>query len=276
MNIVKSKLQRDEDLQILNWLTPINYGTQHSDLFQRRQPGTCQWLLDSAEYQSWLNIGKQTLFCPGIPGTGKTILTSVVVDHLITRFQNDQTVSIVYIYCSFQRKDEQKYDNLLASLLKQLAQSQNPLPKAIRDLYNRHRKKRTCPSSDEISRLVRTVASLFSRVFVVVDALDEYQASDGCRESFISELFNLQTHSTTSIFATSRFVPEVTSKFDKCTILEIRANDDDVKRYLEVHMKGLPSFAQLDRQLQEEVKTGISEAADGMYVLSNNRDVKRC
>jgi len=275
MTIVKSKLQSDEDLQILDWLTPIEYGTQHSDFLHRRQPGTCQWLLDSTQYQTWLNTGKQILFCPGIPGTGKTILTSVVVDHLLTRFQSDQTVSIVYVYCSFRRKDEQKYDNLLVSLLKQLAQNQASLPKGIRDLYNRHRKKQTRPPSDEISKLIQAVAALFSRVFVVVDALDECKASDGCRENFISELFNLQNHSTTSIFATSRFVPEVTSKFDKCTILEIRANDEDVKKYLEVHMKGLPSFAQQDRQLQEEIKMVISEAADGMYVLSYNRYVKR-
>ena len=29
---------------------------------------------DSVKYQSWLKTSKQTLFCPGIPGAGKTIL----------------------------------------------------------------------------------------------------------------------------------------------------------------------------------------------------------
>jgi hypothetical protein len=114
--------QDDQDRQkILDWLTPVDYGPQHSDYLKRRQRGTGQWLLDSAKYQTWLNIGKQALFCPGIPGAGKTILTSIIVDDLITRFQNDPTVNIVYIYCNFRRKDEQKIDDLLASLLKQLA-----------------------------------------------------------------------------------------------------------------------------------------------------------
>ncbi|RYP64225.1 hypothetical protein DL770_009235 [Monosporascus sp. CRB-9-2] len=112
---VKSKLDTKEDFEILNWLTPIDYGPQHSDFFKRRQPGTGQWLLDSVEYQTWINMDKQTLFCPGIPGAGKTILTSIVVDDLSTRFQSDRKTGFAYIYCIFQRQAEQTVDNLLAS-----------------------------------------------------------------------------------------------------------------------------------------------------------------
>ena len=51
---VKSKLNRNEDLEILNWLMPIDYDTQQSDNIRRRQPETRQWLLDSEEFQMWL------------------------------------------------------------------------------------------------------------------------------------------------------------------------------------------------------------------------------
>src|SRR5580700_1858293 len=153
--------QDDQDHQkILVWLTPVNYSPQQSDYLKRRQQGTGQWLLDSAEYQTWLNIGKQTLFCPGIPGAGKTILTSIMVDDLITRFQNDPTVSIAYIYCEFWRKDEQKIDDLLASLLKQLAQGQSSLPDSVKDLYDRHKVKQTRPSLDETLRSLHSVAAM--------------------------------------------------------------------------------------------------------------------
>src|SRR5947209_377555 len=86
---IRFKLVRKEDTEVLNWLTPVEYGTQQSDFLRRRQAGTGQWLLKSTEYQTWLNSGKQTLFCPGIPGAGKTILTSIVVDDLIRGIQND-------------------------------------------------------------------------------------------------------------------------------------------------------------------------------------------
>src|SRR5215471_9886748 len=95
-------LDTDRKIKILNWLTSINYGSQQSDLVDRQQNGTGQWLLNSDEFQKWLNQSKQTLFCPGIPGAGKTMIVSIVVDHLSAKFKNDANISIAYIYCSYQ------------------------------------------------------------------------------------------------------------------------------------------------------------------------------
>ncbi|KAH8585484.1 hypothetical protein B0O99DRAFT_603266 [Bisporella sp. PMI_857] len=235
-------------------------------LSYRRQEGTGQWLLDSAEFHAWAEIEKQTLFCPGIPGAGKTILTSIVVNDLISRFHKNSTTGIAYIYCNFNRQEKQKVGDLLASLLKQLAESQLSLPGSVKDLYTHHEAKRTRPSLDEISRVLESVAAIYSRVFFIVDALDECQASDGCRARFLLELFNLQTRYGANIFTTSRFIPEIVDQFKGTVSLEIRASTDDVDGYLESHTGQLPFFVQQNRPLQEEIKRGISDAVDGMSV----------
>jgi hypothetical protein len=266
-NVVK--LVRHQDDQeyraILDWLTPVDYTLQQNDFIGRRQAGTGQWLLDSPEFNTWVETDKQTLFCPGIPGAGKTILTSVVVEDLETLFQNNKSIGIAYLYCNFRRQAEQKTADLLASLLKQLALGQSLL-ESLKSLYNSHRHKRTRPSLDEISRSLQSAAVKYSRVFIVVDALDECQASDGCRSRFLLEIFALQAKCRANIFATSRFIPEITTKFNQSMLIEIRASDEDVLRYLEGHMGQLPSFVERNRQLQEEIKTKISDAVDGMYV----------
>jgi len=211
------------------------------------------------------------LFCLGIPGAGKTICTSIAVYDLITRFQNDSSTGIAYIYCNFRRQDEQKIDNLLASLLKQLAESQPSLPGSVKDLYDHHKAKRTGPSLEETSRVLQSLTAMYSRVFFIVDALDECQASDGCQTRILSELFNLQTRHGANIFMTSRFIPEIIYQFKGTMTLEIRASTDDIARYLEGHIGQLPSFVQQNQQLQEEIKTGISDAVDGMYALLTRR-----
>src|ERR1700733_13617108 len=114
--------------------------------------------------------------------------TAASVDDLYNRFHSDATIGIAYVYCNFRRKDEQKIDDLLASLLKQLAQSQVSLPGSVKDLFGRHKKGRTRPSSYDISRALQSVAGLYSRVFIIVDALDECQVSDGGCERFLLEL----------------------------------------------------------------------------------------
>ena len=251
---------------ILDWLTPIDYAPQQSDFIGRRQAGTGQWVLDSAEFQEWLETGKKTLFCPGIPGAGKTILSAIVVDDLTTRFSDDVSIGIAYIYCSFRRQDEQKTDDLLGSLLKQLAQGQSSLSGSVKDLYDQHKGKRTRPSFNEISRTVQSVAAMYSRVFIIIDALDECQVSEGCRTRFLSEMFNLQAKCGTNLFATSRLIPEITEKFEESASLEIRASDKDVRAYLDGHMSKLPAFVLRSSQLQEGIKNEIIKAVDGMYV----------
>ncbi|KAJ5745670.1 ankyrin repeat protein [Penicillium odoratum] len=265
---VRSRLDKREDLRVLNWLTPIEYGPQQSDFLKRRQPGTCQWLLDSKKYQTWLSLDKQTLFCPGIPGAGKTIQTAAVIDHLTTRFHSDRSVGIAYVFCSFRRQTEQRLDDLVASLLKQLSQHQPSLPDSLGDLYNKHIYRRTRPSFDELSKALCSAATFYSRVFILIDALDECQASDECRSRFISEIFTLQANCGANIFATSRFIPEITARFSQGTILEICASNEDVKRYLKGHIGQLPAFVERNQQLQEEITTKISCAVDGMFLLA--------
>ncbi|KAL8881573.1 MAG: hypothetical protein Q9198_001245 [Flavoplaca austrocitrina] len=257
------------NLNILNWLTKIDYGPQQSDFLQRWETGTCQWLLDSKTFLTWVEIKERRLFCPGIPGAGKTILTSIVVDQLMTRFEKDKTIGIAYIYCNFQRQDEQKAGDLLGSLLKQLAQDQSSsLPESVKALYDKHKDKRTRPSFDEIRRSLHSVAAQYSRVFIFIDALDECRVAGGCRDKFLSELFNLQAKCGANVFATSRFIPDIMAKFNECESLEIRASDHDIRLYIGGRISLLPSFVRQSLNLQEEIKTGIVNAVNGMFLLA--------
>ena len=259
---MRSKLNNDEDMKVLDWLTPVNYGLQQSDFINRRQPGTGQWLLESEEFQRWLNSDQQTLFCPGIPGAGKTILTSIVVEELSSRFSTDPGVGIAYLYCNFRQKHEQKAQDLLTSLLKQLSQGRSTLPDGVKSLYDKHKEKRTRPSLDEISRTLQSVVGTYTRVIIIVDALDECQVSDGCRKMFLSEISSLQAKTGANLFATSRFIPDITKKFNGSIKLEIRAHDDDVRRYLDGRI--LHSAQKLLETYREEIKTQITKVVDGM------------
>jgi hypothetical protein len=264
MALVKAKSDNSENLKILDWLTPMDYGPQQSDIFKRRQPGTCQWILDSAEFQIWMEASGQTLFCPGIPGAGKTILTSTVVHFLHSWAVNHPQTGIAYVYCNFQRQDQQKIEDLLASLLKQLAEGRPSLPRSVEALHGRHAERRTRPSLDDISKALHSVAALYSRVFIIIDALDECRASDNCRTQFLSELLTLEKSHGTNLFATSRFIPEIVDQFKTSIVREILASPDDVTRYLEGHIQKLPAVVRHNQQIRNEIKIGISEAVDGM------------
>ena len=113
------------------------------------------------------------------------------MDELTTHSRVDKSIGIAYLYCNFRRQEEQKIDDLLASLLKQLAKGQLSLLGPVKDFYDRHKSKRIRPSLREVLDALHAVTALYSRVFIVVDALDECQVSDDCRPKFLSEIFSL-------------------------------------------------------------------------------------
>ena len=197
--------QADQDRQdVLTWLTPTDYSTQQSDIFHRRQKGSGQWLLDSPEYKTWLQEAGQALFCPGIPGSGKTILASIIVDDLTTTFRSTSSVGIAYIYCNFRRQDEQTIDNLLACLLRQLVEKESPPAKIMTELSDRFRQRRARLGPEEMSASLRSVVGTYSRVFIVIDALDEWSKSIEFRSRLLEEVSLLQTDCKVNILATSR------------------------------------------------------------------------
>jgi Cdc6-like AAA superfamily ATPase len=219
------------------------------------------------------------LFCPGFPGVGKTILTSAIVNYLSSKFQqgdvqgdgnrDDSNIGIAYLYCNFRRQYQQKAEDLLSSLLKQLSEGRDSIPDSVKTLHDKHKVKQTRPSIDEISKSLQSVITLYSRVFIVVDALDECQVGDH-RRRFLTELFHLETKSGANLFATSRFIPEIVQNFCKSVSLEIRASKEDIERYLEGQMRLLLSFDDWSLSLQHEIKTRISDVVDGMYVAKYN------
>ena len=260
--------------RLLNSLSTIDYTAQQNDILKRREPGTGQWLLESAEYCNWLQASrqpdKQILFCPGIPGAGKTVISSIVIENLHQKFHTEPGIGLAYLFFNFRRQEEQTIENLLLNLLRQLAESQTSLPEAAVALFKK-REEGTDKhiSSEEASRALLATISSFSRVYLVVDALDECQTAQKCRARFIKELFGLREKCPgVQILATSRFIPEICDHFSDSASIKIRAEQSDVRKYLEARMDELPGFVQRNEILQEEIISTIIKAVSGMFLLA--------
>ena len=249
--------------ELIAWLSPLEFPAQQKDIIQRRETGTGQWLLESDEFKTWLNKVGETMFCPGIPGAGKTMLASIVIDYLLHVILADD-IGIVYLFCTYRDRLQQTPANLLGSLLKQLLQHKQTIPETLRNTYQLHINQGTRPSVDEIFSLLQSEITEFTRVYIVIDALDEYTDADGSCRLLLSKIRTLQADNAINLLATSRHFPHILQEFEKAICLEIRASDADVDKYLHGRMRRLPSFVAKKPGLQEMIKREITRSVNGM------------
>jgi hypothetical protein len=195
-------------------------------------------------------------------------MASIVVDHLLKIFPPDthlvHRTGIAFLYCSYNKREEQKGLGLLSALLKQLIQQQPDIPQPVKDLYDNNLKIPTRPSLEDISKsLLTTIKTCYSRVLIVVDALDECEGR-ACAD-LLSKIRDLQAQSDTKLMATSRLIAGITQEFKDYISLEIRARKGDIEQYLDADIpRQLPHFVSQSPALVQLVKAGIAEAVDGM------------
>ncbi|RMJ22456.1 Ankyrin repeat protein, partial [Aspergillus sp. HF37] len=193
-------------------------------------------------------------------------MTSIVVDHLHQLFLETPAVGMAYFFCDFSQRGTITVKTLIACLLRQLVQNMRRIPEAVRDLFAQHRQHKILPQLQDMVRCLNLVTSELSHVYIVIDALDECE--EEIRNHLLSQIFDLQSNSPLSFFATSRFVPDISSQFEQCLYLEIQAHADDVKSYISGQIVNLRPFVRRDASLQELIIQSIAEAIDGMFLLA--------
>ena len=192
------------------------------------------------------------------------MVAAIVIDHLLESVQSSLH-GVAYVYCNYKARED--VSGMLAAILKQLVQARPSLGGPIEQLHKQHASRGTRPSPDEVFSALRDVLAYYSAVYIVVDALDECQDSDGTRRQFLAKLHDLQARQDVRLMATSRFIPDIIDWFNGALELEVQANKEDIKRFVAGQIYRLPRCIQRDLALQEIVQEKIVEAVNGMYAL---------
>ncbi|KAI9890633.1 MAG: hypothetical protein M1814_003831 [Vezdaea aestivalis] len=260
----REQTRLDEYQRLVEWISPITFYRLQADILRTREEGTGQWLLDSEEFRQWKTGAIQVLFCPGIPGAGKTVISSVVIDHLQQTLVTNST-ALAFLYCNYKKQEEQTALNLLASVLRQLAYGNIIMLERLKPLSDRHEVQSTGPSLDEIIQALQSACSIFSRIFIVIDALDECSELSGAREIFLKALALFP--SNVSILLTSRPHVDVEARFRAVQRLQVAAKDQDIQAYLHSRIFNSSRLVRLirsDGSLVEKILCTINRKAHGM------------
>ncbi|EGN91711.1 hypothetical protein SERLA73DRAFT_80187 [Serpula lacrymans var. lacrymans S7.3] len=250
--------------ELSDWLTLLNFRQKQNDTYGNKQEGTGDWVFDNERFKEWERGDVKTLWCPGIPGAGKTVIASHIINHLVNTLKSP-SVAVAYIYCDYKDQSSQTVFDLVASLLKQLVQDFWPTFERVESRYQSHRQQKFRPTLKEIHDTLISEIKAFSQVFIIVDALDEIAEERKKRYEILHRLQSLGCN----LLVTSRDIESIGKDLRGAQCVYIRASDDDIRQYIECAILGTPleEFVAEEPRLKEEVVDCVTKYADGMCVL---------
>ncbi|PIG85595.1 hypothetical protein AARAC_007318 [Aspergillus arachidicola] len=242
--------------RIVNWIPANDYGFRYTKVLSERQEGTGGWLLESSEFRSWLSDETNMLFCPGIRGSGKTVLVSMVIGHLLHTYPSNKLAehrtAVTFLYCDYKMRDQQDVPQLLSSMLKQLLQQTPVIPVEVKSLYERQSILDISMGLQEVKDAILWTLQGYDRTYLVVDALDE--CAEDVQVDLVSCIRELQESRQVKALITSRDIRRIVRQFEDDTILPITP------------MQKMCRTSNID--LQEMVKTQIVQRTEGMFLLA--------
>ncbi|EDU41188.1 vegetative incompatibility protein HET-E-1 [Pyrenophora tritici-repentis Pt-1C-BFP] len=132
----KSNRNQEERLsKICSWLSAPDPSTNYHKAYKQRQAKTGFWLLESAKFTKWKESAASRLWLYGIPGCGKTILSSTIIEHLLHHCRDDTRMVAAYFYFDFNDAQKQDPELMLRSLLCQSLQRSVVIPKGVDALF---------------------------------------------------------------------------------------------------------------------------------------------
>ncbi|KAI4660544.1 uncharacterized protein J4E78_005247 [Alternaria triticimaculans] len=229
-------------------------------------PGTCDWILQESSFQTWMDDTTQSsiLWLHARPGSGKSVLSSFIIDQVKLRGQTCQ-----FYFFRFGDQSKRSINGCLRSMAFQLSGEIPQYRRRMRDL------------SEDGLRLEKTDArTVWNRLFVtalltlrqtaplywVIDALDEADSP----ELLLGLLNGLQNSVIPiKLLVVSRETTELRSEFDQLgksipveTLPITHKSQQDVQAYVESRM-ALPRW---DEGFKKEVTDMILQRAEGNFL----------
>ncbi len=127
------------------------------------------WFLESQQYVRWKADEASVLWLYGIPGCGKTILSSAIIKDL----SDDPSKMVAFFYFDFKDFTTQTSNLMIKSLITQLFRSDIKTSSTLQQLFLSCVKGQQQTSSDLLLATLQRMLWELPQSYIVLDALDE-------------------------------------------------------------------------------------------------------
>ncbi|KAK6544064.1 hypothetical protein TWF694_000776 [Orbilia ellipsospora] len=268
--------RRSRRERILENISDYPYHFDFTDNLSKRQDNTGQWIFNTPEYESWLQLPKSSgLWYHAIPGFGKSVLTAGVIDNLMELSRTASTKHYIsYFFCTYTSPTSLQARTILASLLRQLAYYSHIWPQDLSDSFesyfeDKENASRVVPSNIQ-ALLIKLIKANKARNFIIIDGLDECNDKDrGLVVRTLKQIFS-SIPDDLKILISSRASQDIGRALNEFKQLDLAtSNQSDIEAFItrtlqDKEMEG--QLPDLEPRLIEKIKTTLAANAQGLFV----------
>ena len=234
-----------------------------------RHPGTGFWLTESPDFKLWLDTDHAHLWLYGIPGSGKTIPSSLLVEEILSKSNPD--IAIAYFFCDYKTPATQQPCQIPGCLVQQLAKQDEQSFAKVQNFYDNCGSSRRVPGEyepEDLCHLTVSIAENYDCTMIIIDGLDE------CGESarYVTELLgNLSIERSNVNIKTlllSRDELDIRQCLEHYPRMSIAAKNGDLKLYVDAEIEQRTRKKMLNiksPELKEHIRERLVQGAEGMY-----------
>jgi hypothetical protein len=198
-----------------------------------------------------------------MPGAGKTILCSTIIDHVKSLCANDSACRYAYFYFDFSDAQKQTVTGMLCSVIAQLSVPE--LPKEVDELYKKCNHGEQQPGEECLITTLISVLGGPHQTYLIMDALDECSE----RRDLLKTIRRLiQTSAQVNMLVTGREEQDLTEGLhgviSNSISLECGGLDADIERHIHKCLENDGEWQNCRPTIKQEVQEALVKGACGM------------
>ncbi|KAK0113992.1 hypothetical protein ONS96_014838 [Cadophora gregata f. sp. sojae] len=230
-----------------------------------KQDMTGLWFTEGDEFKAWMSKRNSTLWLSGVPGAGKTILFSSIVDKLQRAIGENAVMA--YFCCDYRNPVKQDATMIIRSLIRQFAEHNDLCFDKLEEFYEFHSSddKVTLPTQRDLVTMLIDMSEDVDDALILIDALDECLTERAAVIKLLRDL-NIQSQKIKTLFS-SRDEVDISAQLQGYTTVSMAENTSDISRYVKSELKVKEWAKDLGQKEKESIKDSLIEPAGGMFRL---------
>ncbi|KEY73582.1 hypothetical protein S7711_09197 [Stachybotrys chartarum IBT 7711] len=257
----QSTPQDSERHEVFKWLERQNPSALHNTAFHKHEPHTSAWLLRAPEWQKWL-VNSPTdrfLWIHGLPGSGKTVLASFIIESL--KENRGVGCCLAYYYCHYTHNQDEAAP-FLTWTISQICRHIKWVPPRLKELFDQG-----CDASiPELENVLEVLLSKIETLYLVIDAIDESIPRDDLT-CLIATMVVDKRFRKIRILATSRQYFDIERLFSGISTAVSMSNpsiDADIRHFVHARLSSSRHLYRW-RDMLSEIEEVLISKANGMF-----------